>query len=136
MTLFSPLSPSHIAFATQVSLISPDPNYGTCNVPTAPVERLGVPRYMWLVETNTGVASACMGPNKCATTFPGPPVSGVVRQQPSAVMTTWVDTIALFHRAWVLLLTGPCGRPRATSFHRSSEPSGAVVVALPLPNPS
>jgi hypothetical protein len=29
-------------------------------------------RYGWLVEVNTGVASQCLGPEKCATTYVGP----------------------------------------------------------------
>ena len=43
-----------------------------CNDHTNGVPRLDVPQYMWLVETNTGVNSACYGQGKCATTFPGP----------------------------------------------------------------
>ena len=36
------------------------------------VPSVGLPRNMWLVETNTGVASMCRKPGGCATTFSGP----------------------------------------------------------------
>ena len=36
------------------------------------VDRLGVPQWMWLTETNTGVNSACMAKDRCSTTFSGP----------------------------------------------------------------
>ena len=54
-------------------LISPNSSLGsTCNDHTSGVMRLGVPQWMWLVETNTGVNSACYARDTCATTFPGP----------------------------------------------------------------
>ena len=57
----------------KVALISPNSSLGnTCNDHTSGVERLGVPQWMWLVETNTGVNSACFSRDVCATTFPGP----------------------------------------------------------------
>lgn len=37
-----------------------------------PCEPLDEHRYGWLVEVNTGVASSCIGPNQCATTYSGP----------------------------------------------------------------
>jgi beta-glucosidase-like glycosyl hydrolase len=61
----------------KAGLVGPDPAFPTdftrlCTVVTAPVPRLGLGPYLWLVEANTGVASACLGPNMCATTFSGP----------------------------------------------------------------
>ena len=52
----------------------------TCNLATCTSEReaeracvdLNVARTGWLVEMNTGVASECLGPDQCATTFVGP----------------------------------------------------------------
>jgi beta-glucosidase-like glycosyl hydrolase len=38
----------------------------------AGVERLGIPGYMNLVETNSAVASSCVSENVCATNFPSP----------------------------------------------------------------
>jgi hypothetical protein len=49
-----------------------DPNYDSCALVDAGAARLGIAQNMWLVETNTGVASACLGPNQCATTFASP----------------------------------------------------------------
>ena len=57
----------------KIQQISPDPSLGsTCNDHISGVERLGIPQYMWLVETNTGVNSACYRKDTCASTFPGP----------------------------------------------------------------
>ena len=57
----------------KIKMLSPDETLGSgCNDHTNGVPRLDVPQYMWLVETNTGVNSACYGQGKCATTFPGP----------------------------------------------------------------
>ena len=36
------------------------------------VLRLGIPRYLNLVETNSDVDSNCLADFKCATEFPGP----------------------------------------------------------------
>lgn len=36
------------------------------------VPRLDIPSYTWCVETNTGVSTACIQEDKCATTFPSP----------------------------------------------------------------
>ena len=44
----------------------------SCNMMDHGVPRLGIPPYMHLVETNTAVASTCLGPNKCSTNYPGP----------------------------------------------------------------
>jgi beta-glucosidase-like glycosyl hydrolase len=57
----------------KVGLISPDPGMGdTCFANIHGIPRVELPPYGWLVECNTGVASQCLGPEKCATTFPGP----------------------------------------------------------------
>ena len=45
---------------------------GMCNGMDGGILRLGVPHYMHLVETNSGINSACLGSNKCTTIFPGP----------------------------------------------------------------
>ena len=64
---------SRLTLEEKIAMISPQPALGgTCACHTAGVARLGVPNYMWLVETNTAVASACMEESKCATTFSGP----------------------------------------------------------------
>eukprot|EP00933_Yihiella_yeosuensis_P066171 TRINITY_DN7028_c0_g1_i4.p1 TRINITY_DN7028_c0_g1~~TRINITY_DN7028_c0_g1_i4.p1 ORF type:complete len:798 (-),score=154.29 TRINITY_DN7028_c0_g1_i4:175-2232(-) len=39
---------------------------------TRGLQRIGLPEYFWLVETNTNVASACIKDTVCATTFVGP----------------------------------------------------------------
>ena len=43
-----------------------------CNMMGHGVLRLGIPPYMHLVETNTAVASSCLGADKCSTNYPGP----------------------------------------------------------------
>ena len=59
--------------AEKIAMISPNPKLGsTCNDHTSGVDRLGVPQWMWLTETNTGVNSACMAKDRCSTTFSGP----------------------------------------------------------------
>lgn len=56
-----------------MGLIAPDPGLGdTCFANIHGIPRVELPPYGWLVECNTGVASQCLGPDKCATTFPGP----------------------------------------------------------------
>ena len=34
---------------------------------------LGLPGWSWLMETNSAINSACLGPDRCAVTFTGPP---------------------------------------------------------------
>jgi beta-D-xylosidase 4 len=63
---------SQLTLAEKVMLISPDPSKNTCACHTKSIPRIGFPDYMWLVETNTAVASACISPGKCATQFSGP----------------------------------------------------------------
>jgi beta-glucosidase-like glycosyl hydrolase len=64
---------SALTSAEKIQLLAPNPSLGsTCNDHTGGVERLDIPNYMWLVETNTAVAAACLGPDKCAVVFNGP----------------------------------------------------------------
>ena len=57
----------------KIGLIAPDPSLGsTCFAHIHGIPRVGLPEYGWLVEMNTGVASECLGPDQCATTFSGP----------------------------------------------------------------
>ena len=64
---------SEMTTREKISLMSPLARDGSeCNDHTGGVDRLGISQYMWLVETNTAVNSACLAENKCATTFPGP----------------------------------------------------------------
>eukprot|EP00026_Physarum_polycephalum_P000650 Phypoly_transcript_00651.p1 GENE.Phypoly_transcript_00651~~Phypoly_transcript_00651.p1 ORF type:complete len:873 (+),score=93.35 Phypoly_transcript_00651:1602-4220(+) len=43
-----------------------------CSCMTNGIERLGIPDYMQIVETNSAVASACVAPFVCATEFAAP----------------------------------------------------------------
>jgi len=55
----------------------PQEVYGNlCGTTTGQVDRVGLPQYTWLIETNTNVASACMEEGKCATCFVGPMAMG------------------------------------------------------------
>eukprot|EP00164_Ancoracysta_twista_P003087 GFYU01004121.1.p1 GENE.GFYU01004121.1~~GFYU01004121.1.p1 ORF type:complete len:789 (-),score=304.22 GFYU01004121.1:39-2405(-) len=63
---------SHLTLDEKLGLIGPDPKYGSCSCINKAIDRLGLPRFMWLVETNTGVNSNCYAEGKCATTFVGP----------------------------------------------------------------
>mmetsp|Transcript_412 Transcript_412/g.589 ORF Transcript_412/g.589 Transcript_412/m.589 type:complete len:766 (-) Transcript_412:179-2476(-) len=56
----------------QVLLLSNDNGTLNCNMPSGNVSRIGLPRYTWLMETNSGVHSVCLGDGKCATIFPSP----------------------------------------------------------------
>lgn len=58
----------------KIGLMSADSttHVSTCNFMDSGVMRLGIPHYMQLVETNTAVASTCLGPYKCSTNYPGP----------------------------------------------------------------
>ena len=57
----------------KIGLIAPDPGLGsTCFAHSHAIPRLDLPEYGWLVEVNYGVASACLGPDQCATSFAGP----------------------------------------------------------------
>ena len=62
-----------LSLEEKVRTITPQPDLGpTCDDHTGGVDALGLPSYMWLVETNTAVASACLAEGKCATNFIGP----------------------------------------------------------------
>ena len=63
---------NELTLAEKVAAISPDPTKELCETHTKGVPRIGLPPYMWLVETNTAVASACLAENKCSTQFSGP----------------------------------------------------------------
>lgn len=58
----------------KISLMSADSHthVNSCNEMSAGCLRLGIPSYMHLVETNTAVASKCLGPGKCSINYPGP----------------------------------------------------------------
>eukprot|EP00045_Choanoeca_perplexa_P015809 m.204769 g.204769 ORF g.204769 m.204769 type:complete len:863 (+) comp17088_c0_seq12:3-2591(+) len=64
---------SRLNLTDKIAMISPQPALGgTCSDHTAGSTKLGLPQWTWLVETNTNVASACIAPEICATTFNGP----------------------------------------------------------------
>jgi beta-D-xylosidase 4 len=63
---------SNLTTLEKLGLIGADPAYNACPLVDAGVARLGIPKYMWLDETNTGIASGCAAPGRCATTFPSP----------------------------------------------------------------
>lgn len=64
---------SLLTLEEQIGLIAPDPSLGsTCFAHIHGIPRVDLPEYGWLVEVNTGVASECLGPEQCATTFVGP----------------------------------------------------------------
>jgi len=57
----------------KLTLLSPDGDLGnTCEDHTAGLERLGLPQWDWLMETNTAVNAACYKEGKCAINFCGP----------------------------------------------------------------
>ena len=58
----------------KIGLLSPNATiaHNTCNCHTTGAPRVGLGKYMWLDETNTGASAACLGPGHCVTTFPGP----------------------------------------------------------------
>ena len=57
---------SRLTLIEKISLISPDPSVGNdCEMMTAPVDRIGLPAYMWLTETNTGISSDCIKEGVC-----------------------------------------------------------------------
>ena len=58
----------------KISLLSPNGTiaHNTCNCHTRGAPRVGLGKYMWLDETNTGASAGCLGPGHCVTTFPGP----------------------------------------------------------------
>lgn len=63
---------SLLTLEEKIGAIAPDLDYETCVTHTKGSPRIGLPDYMWLVETNTAVASACVNEKTCATEFSGP----------------------------------------------------------------
>jgi hypothetical protein len=63
-----------LSLSEKIGLMCADKHTGvdSCNMMSAGCLRLGIPSYMHLVETNTAVASRCLGPDKCSTNYPGP----------------------------------------------------------------
>ena len=68
----------------QISLIGPASSWGfspcACFTPSPKprssdnvgLEKVGLPTWMWLTETNSGAGGSCVGDNKCPTVFVGP----------------------------------------------------------------
>lgn len=56
----------------KIAQIMPQPNKNTCNDVTKGKAEIGLPEWMWLVETNSNIASRCTVEGHCATTFTGP----------------------------------------------------------------
>lgn len=55
----------------KIALLSPTRRpYCACH--TAPIARVGMPRYKWLTEVNSCVNTNCLGEGQCPTTFVGP----------------------------------------------------------------
>eukprot|EP00760_Papus_ankaliazontas_P030451 PhM_4_TR4835/c0_g1_i1/m.71676/K15920/XYL4; beta-D-xylosidase 4 len=72
---FAERAKAFVAQLTQkekIGLIGADGSFNSCNLRDFGVERLGVGPFMWLDETNTGVAAACMAAGHCSTTFTSP----------------------------------------------------------------
>jgi len=65
---------SRLSLEERIATISPQPALGinTCATHTAGKPEIGLPSYMWLVESNTAVYSNCLERERCATTFVGP----------------------------------------------------------------
>jgi len=64
---------SRLNLTEKLQQITPQADLGsTCTTFTRGSSRLGIPEWLWLVETNTNVASGCPKEGHCATTFVGP----------------------------------------------------------------
>ncbi len=64
---------TELTMEEKIGLLGPDGSLGsTCGTHTRGAPRVGLSEYMWLTETNTGANAACLGENKCSTTFNGP----------------------------------------------------------------
>ena len=63
----------HLTLEEKIGLLSADNHtkVSSCNLMDSGVARLGIPPYMHLVETNTAVASTCLGVGKCSVNYPG-----------------------------------------------------------------
>lgn len=67
---------SLLTLEEKIAAIAPDLDFDTCTTHVKGAAHVGFPPYMWLVETNTAVASACISETKCATEFSGPLTMG------------------------------------------------------------
>jgi len=57
----------------KIRQITPDQKLGgTCTTFTSGKEEIGLPPWLWLVESNTGVDAACPAEGHCVTNFVGP----------------------------------------------------------------
>lgn len=64
---------SRLSLEEKIQQITPDGSIGgTCTTFTTGKPDIGLPPWLWLVETNTGVDSACPAENHCVTNFVGP----------------------------------------------------------------
>mmetsp|Transcript_68123 Transcript_68123/g.221823 ORF Transcript_68123/g.221823 Transcript_68123/m.221823 type:complete len:755 (+) Transcript_68123:43-2307(+) len=64
---------SHMSLLDKLAQITPQKDLGDeCTTFTRGMPEIGLPEWVWLVETNTNVASACPKEGRCATTFVGP----------------------------------------------------------------
>lgn len=64
---------SRMSTAEKIQQITPQADLGDrCTTFTRGIARLGIPEWLWLVETNTNIASGCPKEGSCATTFVGP----------------------------------------------------------------
>jgi beta-D-xylosidase 4 len=65
---------SMLTLDEKVGLLGANPGFPLCPSTDGGVERLGINRYTYLVETNTGVSSRCLDghQDKCSTTFGSP----------------------------------------------------------------
>jgi len=65
---------ARLTLQEKIGFLGASPDQETCPLTDAGVPRLGISRYTYLVEVNTGVASRCLDghENKCSTTFASP----------------------------------------------------------------
>ncbi|CAK9000074.1 unnamed protein product [Durusdinium trenchii] len=64
---------SRLSLEEKIQQITPDASLGgTCTTFTTGKAEIGLPPWLWLVETNTGVDAACPAENHCVTNFMGP----------------------------------------------------------------
>lgn len=64
---------SRLNISEKIAQITPQHDLGgECTTFTRGAAKIGIPEWLWLVETNTNIASGCPEEGKCATTFVGP----------------------------------------------------------------
>ncbi|CAJ1379602.1 unnamed protein product [Effrenium voratum] len=64
---------SRLSRDEKIQQITPDGSLGgTCTTFTTGKADIGLPPWLWLVETNTGVDAACPAEQRCVTNFVGP----------------------------------------------------------------